>query len=64
MVVETYGVGLNKFQAQKDSLTAGFPSEQSKSIASNGKDKGKVEIVLCERELPNMVGFRELYKPH
>ena len=59
VVVETYGVGLNKFQAQKDSLTAGF-RQTVESIASN-TDKGKVEIVLCERELPNMVSFCELY---
>ena len=60
VIVETCGVGINKFQAQRDSLTAGF-RQTVESIASN-TDKGKVEIVLCERELPNMVSFCELYK--
>ncbi len=59
VVVETLGVGLNKFKAQSDSLTAGF-RQKIESIA-HGKDMGKVEIVLCEGDLPKMVGFHELY---
>ena len=59
VIVETCGVGLNKFQAQKDSLTAGF--RQTVESIANNVDKGKVEIVLCERDLPRMVGFHELY---
>ena len=59
VVVETYGVGLNKFQAQKDSLTAGFRQKVEDIVY--GKDMGKVEIILCERDLPNMVSFSELY---
>ena len=59
VVVETYGVGLNKFQAQKDSLTAGFRQKVEDIV--HGKDMGKVEIILCERDLPNMVSFSELY---
>ena len=59
VIVETCGVGINKFQAQKDSLTAGF--RQKVEDIAHGKDMGKVEIVLCERDLPNMVSFPELY---
>ncbi|USN48059.1 MAG: DNA translocase FtsK [Pseudobdellovibrionaceae bacterium] len=59
VIVETFGVGLGKFEAQKDSLTAGFrQTVESINLAS---DKGKVEIHLCERDLPNVVGFHELY---
>ncbi len=59
VIVDTVGVGLNKFQAQKDSLTAGFRQKVEDIV--HGKDMGKVEIVLCERDLPSMVGFHELY---
>ncbi len=59
VIVETCGVGINKFQAQRDSLTAGF--RQKVEDIAHGKDMGKVEIVLCERDLPNMVSFPELY---
>ena len=59
VIVETCGVGINKFQAQRDSLTAGF--RQTVESIANNVDKGKVEIVLCERDLPRMVGFHELY---
>ena len=59
VIVETCGVGINKFRAQKDSLTAGFRQKVEDIV--HGKDMGKVEIVLCERDLPNMVGFHELY---
>ncbi|MCB0368645.1 MAG: hypothetical protein KDD45_04155, partial [Bdellovibrionales bacterium] len=59
VIVETFGVGLGKFEVQKDSLTAGFrQTVESIKLAS---DKGKVEIHLCERDLPNIVGFHELY---
>ena len=59
VIVETCGVGINKFQAQKDSLTAGF--RQKVEDIAHGKDMGKVEIVLCERDLPSMISFPELY---
>ena len=59
VIVETCGVGINKFQAQKDSLSAGFRQKIEDIV--HGKDMGKVEIILCERELPKMVGFHELY---
>ena len=59
VIVETYGVGLNKFEAQKDSLIAGF--RQTVESISRHKDKGKVEIILCECELPKVVSFHELY---
>ena len=59
VIVETCGVGINKFKAQKDSLTAGFRQKVEDIV--HGKDMGKVEIILCERDLPNMVGFHELY---
>ena len=59
VVVETCGVGINKFRAQRDSLTTGF--RQKVEDITHGQDMGKVEIILCERDLPNMVGFDELY---
>ena len=59
VVVETVGVGISKFEAKKDSLTAGF--RQKVEDIAHGKDMGKVEIVLCERDLPKIVGFHELY---
>jgi S-DNA-T family DNA segregation ATPase FtsK/SpoIIIE len=59
VVVETYGVGVGKFEAQKDSLTTGF--KQTVESIKLANDKGKVEIHLCERDLPKMVGFHELY---
>ena len=59
VIVETCGVGINKFQAQRDSLTAGF--RQKVEDIAHGKDMGKVEIILCECDLPNMVSFPELY---
>ena len=59
VIVETYGVGINKFHAQKDSLTAGFRQKVEDIV--HGKDMGKVEIILCERELPKVVSFHELY---
>ena len=59
VIVETCGVGINKFKAQKDSLTAGF--RQKVEDITHGKDMGKVEIILCERDLPSVVGFHELY---
>ena len=59
VIVDTVGVGINKFQAQKDSLTAGFRQKVEDIV--HGKDMGKVEIILCERDLPNMVSFHELY---
>ena len=59
VIVETCGVGINKFQAQKDSLTAGFRQKVEDIV--HGKDMGKVEIVLCERDLPSMISFPELY---
>ena len=59
VVVETRGVGLNKFQAQKDSLTAGFRQKVEDIV--HGTDMGKVEIILCERDIPKMVNFHELY---
>ncbi len=59
VVVETFGVGLGKFEAQKDSFTAGF--KQTVESISLAHDKGKVEIHLCERDLPTMAHFHELY---
>lgn len=59
VVVETFGVGLSKFEAQKDSLTTGF--KQTVESIKLANDKAKVEIHLCERDLPKMVGFHELY---
>ena len=59
VIVETCGVGINKFRAQSDSLTAGFRQKVEDIV--HGKDMGKVEIILCERDLPSMVGFHELY---
>lgn len=59
VIVDTVGVGLNKFQAQKDSLTAGFRQKVEDIV--RGKDMGKVEIVLCERDLPKIVSFHDLY---
>ena len=59
VIVETYGVGINKFHAQRDSLTAGFRQKVEDIV--HGKDMGKVEIILCERELPKVVSFHELY---
>ena len=60
VIVETCGVGLNKFQTQKDNLTTGF--RQKVEDIRYGKDMGKVEITLCERDLPDMVSFHELYE--
>ena len=59
VVVETCGVGINRFRAQSDCLTAGFRQKVEDIV--HGKDMGKVEIILCERDLPSMVGFHELY---
>ena len=59
VIVETCGVGINKFKAQKDSLTAGFRQKVEDIV--HAKDMGKVEIILCKRDLPSMVGFHELY---
>ena len=59
VIVEACGVGLNKFEAQKDSLTASF-RQTVESITSH-EDKGKVVIHLCERDLPKIVDFYELY---
>lgn len=59
VIVETCGVGINKFKAQTDSLTAGFRQKVENIVHS--KDMGKVEIILCARDLPNIVGFHELY---
>ncbi len=59
VIVETCGVGINKFKAQQDSLTAGF-RQKVEDIVS-GKDMGQVEIILCARDLPSMVSFHELY---
>ena len=61
VLVETFGVGLNKFEAQKDSLIAGF-RQAIESVVLH-KDKGKVEIHLCQYDLPKIIGFQELY-PH
>ena len=60
VIVETRGVGINKFQAQKDSLIAGFRQKIEDIV--HGKDMGKVEIILCERDLPKLVSFHELYE--
>ena len=60
VIVDTFGVGINKFRTQQDSLTAGFRTKVE-DIAY-GKDMGKVELILCERDLPNMVRFNELYR--
>ena len=60
VVVESYGVGLDKFEKQKASLTAGF-RQKVESIVSH-EDKGQIVIHLCERDLPKMVGFYELYR--
>ena len=59
VIVETCGVGINKFKAQKDSLTAGFRQKVEDIV--HAKDMGKVEIILCKRDLPSMVSFHELY---
>ncbi len=59
VIVETFGVGVGKFEAQKDSLTAGF--RQTVESINLAEDKGKVEIYLCEKDLPKFVGFHELY---
>ena len=60
VIVDTVGVGLNKFQAQKDSLSAGFRQKVEDIV--HGTDMGKVEIILCERDIPKMVSFHELYE--
>ena len=59
VIVETYGVGLDKFEKQKASLTAGF-RQKVESIVSH-EDKGQIVIHLCERDLPKMVRFDKLY---
>ena len=59
VIVDTVGVGINKFRTQQDSLTAGFRTKVE-DIAY-GKDMGKVELILCTRDLPSMVSFHELY---
>ena len=59
VLVEASGVGLNKFEAQKDSLTAGFRQAVESTILH--RDKGKVEIHLCQHDLPKIIGFQELY---
>ena len=59
IIVEAFGVGLNRFESQKDSLTTTF-RQTVESIVLN-EDKGKVEIHLCERDLPDMIGFHGLY---
>lgn len=59
VIVETFGVGLGKFEAQKDSLTAGF--RQTVESIKLAPDKGKVEVYLCERDLPSLVSFHEIY---
>ncbi len=59
VIVETLGVGLNKFETQRDSLTAGF-RQTIESIMLH-EDKGKVVIDLCECDLPKMIGFHEIY---
>ena len=59
VVVETLGVGIDQFESKKNSLIAGF--RQKVEDIDYGKDMGKVEIILCERDLPKTVGFNELY---
>ena len=59
VIVETFGVGLGKFEAQRDSLTAGF--RQTVESIKLAQDKGKVEIYLCERDLPALVAFGEIF---
>ena len=59
VVVETLGVGIDQFESKKNSLIAGF--RQKVEDIDYGKDMGKVEIILCERDLPEMASFNELY---
>ena len=59
VLIEAFGVGLNKFEAQKDSLIAGF-RQAIESIVLH-KDKGRVEIHLCQHDLPKVIDFQELY---
>ena len=59
VVIETLGVGIDRFESKKDSLIAGF--RQKVEDISYGKDMGKLEIILCERDLPKVAGFNELY---
>lgn len=59
VIVDTVGVGINKFRTQQDSLTAGFRTKVE-DIAY-GKDMGKIELILCTQDLPRMVSFHELY---
>lgn len=60
VVIDTYGVGINKFRTHQDSLTAGFRTKVED--ITHGKDMGKVELILCERDLPSMVTFHGLYR--
>ena len=59
VIVETFGVGLGKFEGQRDSLTTGF--KQSIERIRLARDKGKVEIDLYAGELPPLVNFSDLY---
>lgn len=59
VIVATVGVGINKFRAQQDSLSAGL-CQKVEDIAY-GKDMGKVELMLCRQDLPSIVNFHELY---
>ena len=60
VIVDTVGVGINKFRTHQDSLTAGFRTKVEDIV--HGKDMGKVELILCERDLPSMVTFHGLYR--
>ncbi|MEZ4744003.1 MAG: FtsK/SpoIIIE domain-containing protein [Bdellovibrionota bacterium] len=60
IVIESMGVGLSKVESQKDSLTAGF--RQTVDRIQLNKDKGKIDIFLVKEELPQRIGFYDLYK--
>ena len=59
VIVDTVGVGINKFKTQQDSLSAGL--RQKVEDIAYGKDMGKIELILCKHDLPHMVGFHALY---
>jgi len=61
LIIQTFGVGKNKFESQKDSLTTGL-GENIEGINLVKSNKSLIEVHLCAEDIPEYIDFHKLYK--